>query len=63
MRRYEYLYIIEPQEEVWKKSIEKIKEHYVRNDGFIFIEKDDIDLVIEKFLPYLLTFRWSFGVS
>ena len=30
MRKYEYLYIIEPQEEVWEKSIEKIKEHYTQ---------------------------------
>ncbi|MBW1829583.1 MAG: hypothetical protein JRI74_09205 [Deltaproteobacteria bacterium] len=27
--------------------VEKIKEHYLRNEGFTFIEKDDIDLVIE----------------
>ena len=27
--------------------IEKIKEHYLKNEGFTFIEKDDIDLVVE----------------
>ena len=27
--------------------IEKIKEHYLQNEGFTFIEKDDIDLVVE----------------
>jgi hypothetical protein len=27
--------------------IEKIKEHYLKQDGFTFIEKDDIDLVVE----------------
>jgi len=27
--------------------IEKIKEHYLNNEGFTFIEKDDIDLVVE----------------
>lgn len=29
--------------------IEKIKEHYLQNDGFTFVEKDDIDLVVESF--------------
>jgi hypothetical protein len=27
--------------------IEKIKEHYLNNEGFTFLEKDDIDLVVE----------------
>jgi hypothetical protein len=27
--------------------IEKIKEHYLANEGFTFVEKDDIDLVVE----------------
>jgi hypothetical protein len=27
--------------------IEKIKEHYLANEGFTFLEKDDIDLVVE----------------
>jgi hypothetical protein len=27
--------------------IEKIKAHYLSNDGFTFLEKDDIDLVVE----------------
>jgi len=27
--------------------IEKIKEHYLQNEGFTFLEKDDIDLVVE----------------
>jgi len=27
--------------------LEKIKEHYLNNDGFTFLEKDDIDLVVE----------------
>jgi hypothetical protein len=27
--------------------IEKIKEHYLKSEGFTFIEKDDIDLVVE----------------
>ena len=27
--------------------LEKIKEHYLRNEGFTFVEKDDIDLVVE----------------
>ncbi len=27
--------------------IEKIKEHYLRNEGFTFVERDDIDLVVE----------------
>ena len=27
--------------------IEKIKEYYLNNDGFTFIEKDDIDLVVQ----------------
>jgi len=26
---------------------EKIKEHYINNEGFTFLEKDDIDLVVE----------------
>jgi len=30
-----------------KYFVEKIKEHYLRNEGFTFIEKDDIDLVVE----------------
>lgn len=30
-----------------KYYIEKIKEHYLRNEGFTFVEKDDIDLVVE----------------
>ena len=28
--------------------IEKIRNHFIHNEGFAFIEKDDIDLVIEK---------------
>ena len=28
MRRYEYMYIFEPQEEVAKKSIDWVKQHY-----------------------------------
>ncbi|MGV8080989.1 MAG: helicase HerA domain-containing protein [Syntrophales bacterium] len=28
--------------------IEKIKEHYLGNEGFTFLEKDDIDIVIER---------------
>jgi hypothetical protein len=27
--------------------IEKIKEHYIQKEGFTFLEKDDIDLVVE----------------
>ena len=27
--------------------LEKIKEHYLKNEGFTFLEKDDIDLVVE----------------
>ena len=27
--------------------LEKIKEHYLQSDGFTFVEKDDIDLVVE----------------
>jgi hypothetical protein len=27
--------------------LEKIKEHYLTNEGFAFVEKDDIDLVVE----------------
>jgi hypothetical protein len=27
--------------------IDKIKEHYLNSDGFTFLEKDDIDLVVE----------------
>jgi len=27
--------------------IEKIKEHYLRKEGFTFLEKDDIDLVVD----------------
>jgi hypothetical protein len=27
--------------------LEKIKEHYLNNKGFTFLEKDDIDLVVE----------------
>ena len=27
--------------------LEKIKAHYLKNDGFTFIEKDDIDLVVD----------------
>ena len=27
--------------------VEKIKEHYLDNEGFTFLEKDDIDLVVE----------------
>jgi hypothetical protein len=30
-----------------KYFVEKIKEHYLRNEGFTFLEKDDIDLVVE----------------
>ena len=30
-----------------KYFVEKIKEHYLKNDGFTFLEKDDIDLVVE----------------
>jgi len=29
--------------------VEKIKEHYLDNDGFTYLEKDDIDLVVESF--------------
>jgi hypothetical protein len=32
-----------------KYYIEKIKEHYLQNEGFAFIEKDDIDLVVETY--------------
>jgi hypothetical protein len=28
--------------------VEKIKEHFIQNEGFTFLEKDDIDLVVEK---------------
>lgn len=28
--------------------VEKVKEHYLNQEGFTFLEKDDIDLVIEK---------------
>ena len=28
--------------------IEKIKDHFIHNEGFTFIEKDDIDLVVDK---------------
>jgi hypothetical protein len=27
--------------------LEKIKTHYLKNDGFTFVEKDDIDLVVD----------------
>lgn len=29
--------------------VEKIKEHYLKNEGFTFLEKDDLDLVIETY--------------
>jgi hypothetical protein len=27
--------------------VEKVKEHYLKNEGFTFLEKDDIDLIVE----------------
>ena len=41
MRKYEYLYIFEPQEEVAKKSIEWVKQHY-KDLGVTLIKEDEI---------------------
>ena len=41
LRKYEYLYIFEPQEEVAKKSVEWVKEHY-KNMGLTLIKEDEM---------------------
>ena len=41
MRRYEYMYIFEPQEEVAKKSIEWVKQHY-GNIGAKLLKEDEM---------------------
>jgi len=41
LRKYEYLYILEPQEETVKKSIEIIKEHY-KAMGVSLLKEDEM---------------------
>lgn len=41
MRKYEYLYIIDPQEDVTKQSIEYIKEQY-REMGLTLLKEDEM---------------------
>ena len=31
-----------------KNYIEKIKDHYLNREGFTFLEKDDMDIIIDK---------------
>jgi small subunit ribosomal protein S6 len=41
LRRYEYMYIFEPQEEVARKSIEWVKQHY-DNIGAKILKEDEM---------------------
>ena len=50
MRKYEYLYIIDPQEEVVTKSIDSIKEHY-KNMGVVLLKEEEIG---KKHLAYAI---------
>ncbi len=41
VRRYEYLYILEPQEEIARQSIESIKEHY-KEMGLTLLKEEEM---------------------
>jgi small subunit ribosomal protein S6 len=41
LKRYEYLYILEPQEELAKKSIDWVKQHY-QNFGAKLLKEDEM---------------------
>ena len=41
MKRYEYLYIFDPQEDVARKSIEWVKQHY-ENFGANLLKEDEM---------------------
>lgn len=41
VRRYEYIYILEPQEEIARQSIENIKEHY-KEMGLTLLKEEEM---------------------